>query len=485
MSSQRLHLSLVSHTNIGKTTLARTLLGRDIGEVRDQAHVTAEAESHPMIELADGSALLLWDTPGFGDSPRIAKRLRQRGNPIGWFLSEVLDRWLNRPLWSSQQVIRNVRDESDVVLYLVNAAERPSDVAYVDAEMEILSWIGKPVIVLLNQIGVPRPVEQEAAEKAAWQAHLSCHPLVRDVLPLDAFARCWVQELTLLSAIVGVLDDAHRPLGERLQAAWQARRLDTYRQSVQAMADYLYSLTRDAEAIGETGLWSKIKQTVGISGGAAEAAQQKAMDALAGRAAAALRLLTDELIALYGLKGRASQAVLQRLAEASRVDQAASAEGAAVVGGVLAGALSRLSADLMAGGLTIGTGALVGAILGALGGAGIARGYNIIAGKEGATARWSNEALTRFYGEAMLLYLAVAHFGRGRGDWSRAENPPHWQGEVQRQCAEDAALLDDIWRDCADAMAGEAPRQAIADSLEHGLDAVLARLYPAATGYRE
>ena len=33
-------LSLVSHTNAGKTTLARTLLGRDIGEVRDEAHVT-------------------------------------------------------------------------------------------------------------------------------------------------------------------------------------------------------------------------------------------------------------------------------------------------------------------------------------------------------------------------------------------------------------------------------------------------------------
>ena len=37
---QTLSLSLVSHTNVGKTTLARTLLARDIGEVRDEAHVT-------------------------------------------------------------------------------------------------------------------------------------------------------------------------------------------------------------------------------------------------------------------------------------------------------------------------------------------------------------------------------------------------------------------------------------------------------------
>jgi len=32
MAPTTIALSLVSHTNVGKTTLARTLLGRDIGE---------------------------------------------------------------------------------------------------------------------------------------------------------------------------------------------------------------------------------------------------------------------------------------------------------------------------------------------------------------------------------------------------------------------------------------------------------------------
>jgi peptide subunit release factor RF-3 len=36
----RVDLALVSHTNAGKTTLARTLLARDVGEVRDAPHVT-------------------------------------------------------------------------------------------------------------------------------------------------------------------------------------------------------------------------------------------------------------------------------------------------------------------------------------------------------------------------------------------------------------------------------------------------------------
>ena len=101
--------SLVSHTNVGKTTLARTLLQREIGEVRDQAHVTEFAEAHLLIESAAGDRLLLWDTPGFGDSVRLLRRMRQSEQPLGWFLSAVWDRWRDRAFWSSQQTLRHVR----------------------------------------------------------------------------------------------------------------------------------------------------------------------------------------------------------------------------------------------------------------------------------------------------------------------------------------------------------------------------------------
>ena len=79
----QVELSLVSHTNAGKTTLARTLLGRDIGEIRDAAHVTEIAEGHVLIDSPAGDRLSLWDTPGFGDSHRLARRLEQSGSPIG------------------------------------------------------------------------------------------------------------------------------------------------------------------------------------------------------------------------------------------------------------------------------------------------------------------------------------------------------------------------------------------------------------------
>jgi GTP-binding protein EngB required for normal cell division len=126
-SANAIALSLISHTNAGKTTLARTLLGREVGEVRDAPHVTTQARSYTLMDTPEGDALVLWDTPGFGDSARLARRLAQQGNPIGWFLSQVWDRFHDRPFYLTQQAVRNVRDECDIVLYLVNASEAPAD----------------------------------------------------------------------------------------------------------------------------------------------------------------------------------------------------------------------------------------------------------------------------------------------------------------------------------------------------------------------
>ena len=56
---QKINLSLVSHTNVGKTTLARTLLGRDIGEVGDRSHVTTEPEDYVLLRAPDDSELIL------------------------------------------------------------------------------------------------------------------------------------------------------------------------------------------------------------------------------------------------------------------------------------------------------------------------------------------------------------------------------------------------------------------------------------------
>ena len=161
-------LCLISHTNVGKTTLARTLLRRDVGDVRDEAHVTGASTGYTLIESPEGDALRIWDTPGFGDSARLLRRLEGSGNPLGWLLSQVWDRFADRPFFSSQAAVRTVREEADLVLYLVNAAEDPAGAGYLEPEMRIVGWTGKPTLVLLNQLGAPRPAAEERAEAERW-----------------------------------------------------------------------------------------------------------------------------------------------------------------------------------------------------------------------------------------------------------------------------------------------------------------------------
>ena len=55
------------------------------------------------------------------------------------------------------------------MLYLVNAGEQPDDAGYVAPELEVLEWIGKPVIVLLNQTGPPRPRDEDALAETRWR----------------------------------------------------------------------------------------------------------------------------------------------------------------------------------------------------------------------------------------------------------------------------------------------------------------------------
>ena len=81
--ARTISLSLISHTNVGKTTLARTLLGRDVGEVRDEAHVTDSADEHTLVETPRRDRHRLRDTQGIGDSARLANRLEDYGEPIG------------------------------------------------------------------------------------------------------------------------------------------------------------------------------------------------------------------------------------------------------------------------------------------------------------------------------------------------------------------------------------------------------------------
>ena len=479
-------LSLVSHTNAGKTTLARTLLGRDIGEVRDAPHVTEFADVFTMLETPQGETLRLWDTPGFGDSLRLAKRLRESTGAMGWFLSEVWDRWRDRPFWASQQALRNVRDEADVMLYLVNASEQPEAAGYVRPEMELLAWVGKPVIVLLNQLGVPREAAMEGAELEQWRRHLAAFVQVKAVLPLDAFARCWVQEGGLLQAIEAALAGEHRALMGRLRVAWENQRLATFEASVESIAASLARLAGAFEVVPDAGSLRTKLRSVGAAlgvGSSEESPAALAQKKLAERMAEEVRGNTLVLIRLHGLDGQVQAEILSRLATHFETRLRLDEGKAAVWGGLVTGAIAGLKADVLSGGLTLGGGLIAGGLLGALGAAGLARCVNLVRGTDRSWLAWNAESLDAMVDAALLRYLTVAHFGRGRGEWVEGESPPQWKDITREALALHRNTLATLWasRDARSDDAQESARlsAALALVVRGAAATALQLLYPA------
>jgi hypothetical protein len=229
---------------------------------------------------------------------------------------------------------------------------------------------------------------------------------------------------------------------------------------------------------GAAGALQGIGRSLGLRKDAAENAQSRASQAMAARLDESLRRSTDELIELHGLEGRASGEVIARLGSGVIVDAPLSEGKAAMMGGVVSGALTGLAADLAAGGLTFGAGMLTGAVLGALGGAGIARGLNIARGKSGTTLRWDDAFLSRLVESALLRYLAVAHYGRGRGDWAESEYPPFWPPLVAQIAGAKRDRLAAIWAKrepaCDVATIARDLQEVLSDSASETLD----RLYP-------
>jgi hypothetical protein len=439
-------LSLISHTNVGKTSLARTLLRREIGEVRDQPHVTTVAEAHVLIET-DDARLLLWDTPGFGDTARLMARLRREGDPIGWFLHQAWDRAMNRPLWCSQEAVRNVRNEADVVLYLVNATEDPEAAGYLTLELELLSWMSRPVLVVLNQVGASdarRTIER-------WQQHLASVPVVRGVLSLDAFSRAWVEESLVFERVAGQLEGDKRAAMDRLLRAWNDRNLRVFDDAIDAMARYLADVAVDREPIGSasTAGAAWFRERLADLRALSRVDRERAMGALFDRVQTATRRLMDRLIHLHQLSGASQVQVERRLEDAAiQGDEAINPTTGAIAGGAVSGLLAGLGADVLAGGLSLGGGAIVGAMLGALGGYAFGGAYRLAIGGESGI-QFQPAALDRLAREAVLRYLLVAHHGRGRGDYADLDSPAHWAADVDAQLARRRDAMQAAWREAA------------------------------------
>jgi hypothetical protein len=91
---------------------------------------------------------------------------------------------------------------------------------------------------------------------------------------------------------------------------------------------------------------------------------------------------------------------------------------------------------------------------------------------------WGTPSLDALAAAAILRYLAVAHFGRGRGRYVEGEAPPFWRDEVTRAVADHAETLHTLWENAAQSEDVEQLMHDLQNTLAGATAEVLDRLYP-------
>jgi hypothetical protein len=112
-------------------------------------------------------------------------------------------------------------------------------------------------------------------------------------------------------------------------------------------------------------------------------------------------------------------------------------------------------------------------------------GMELLRGEAASRVVWSEAFLDRLCADTLMRYLAVAHFGRGAGEYRAREQPALWRVAVDRALAPRRPALHEAFAQARREGLGDPVRET---ALELGgpvgaaLRAVLAELYPEASG---
>ena len=349
-----LTLAVVGHTNVGKTSLLRTLT-RDVGfgEVSHRPSTTRHVEGARLS--VDGQALLeLYDTPGLEDAIALLDFLERLDRP-----GERLDgpARLERMLQGSEarqrfeqeaKVLRQLL-ASDAGLYVIDARE-PVLAKYRD-ELQVLASSGKPLLPVLNFVSSASHREHEWREALA---RLGLHALVRfdSVAPPEDGERRLYESLALLL-------EHSRPALQRLIDDQQAQRIARQASALRLIADLLIDCAacrRRVTSEAAANAIEDLRQAV-------RTREQRCVEAL---------------LKLYAFRREDASATDLPLLDGRWGDDLFHPDtlkqlGVKVGGGIAAGAAAGAGVDLLVGGLTLGMAAIAGAIAG--GALQTARGY--------------------------------------------------------------------------------------------------------------
>ncbi|WP_312233968.1 GTPase/DUF3482 domain-containing protein, partial [Stutzerimonas nitrititolerans] len=352
--SAPLKLALVGHTNVGKTSLLRTLT-RDVsfGEVSHRPSTTRHVEGARLS--VDGEPLLeLYDTPGLEDAIALLDHLERIERP-----GERLDgpartaRFLEgseaRQRFEQEAKVLRQLLASDAGLYVIDARE-PVLAKYKD-ELAVLAGCGKPLLPVLNFVAQPGHGEERWREALA---RLGLHALVR----FDSVAPPIDGERRLYESLALLLEQSRAKL-QRLIEDHEAQAAARLSEGNRLIAELLVDVAACRRGVAaqpelERGAIRELHDAV-------RAREQRCVEAL---------------LRLYGFRAQDAATADLPLLDGRWGDDLFNPEtlkqlGVKIGGGMAAGAAAGAGVDLMVGGITLGAAALLGAIAG--GGAQTAR----------------------------------------------------------------------------------------------------------------
>ncbi|WP_314408046.1 DUF3482 domain-containing protein [Pseudomonas kuykendallii] len=354
--SAPLKLAVVGHTNVGKTSLLRTLT-RDIGfgEVSHRPSTTRHVEGARLS--VDGEALLeLYDTPGLEDAIALLDHLERSERPGERLdgparLARFLDGSEARQRFEQEAKVLRQLLASDAGLYVIDARE-PVLAKYRD-ELAVLAGCGKPLLPVLNFIASPGTREDDWREALA---RLGLHALVR----FDSVAPPLDGERRLYESLALLLERS-RPQLERLIADHEAQARARQEDGRRLIAELLVDIAACRRQVAT-------EPTVARS----------AVMALHEDVRRREQQCVDALLRLYAFDGGTADVTDLPLLDGRWGDDLFNPEtlkqlSVNLGSGVAAGAAAGAGVDLLVGGLTLGAAALVGALAG--GGAQTARHY--------------------------------------------------------------------------------------------------------------
>ena len=354
--TKALKLAVVGHTNVGKTSLLRTLTRDvDFGEVSHRPSTTRHVEG-ARLSVAGEALLELYDTPGLEDAIDLLdylERLERPGERLDGpaRLARFLDSNEARQRFEQEaKVIRQLLS-SDAGLYVIDARE-PVLAKYRD-ELAVLADCGKPLLPVLNFTASPQQREPQWREALA---RLGLHALVR----FDSAAPPADGEQRLYQSLALLLEPA-RPQLQRLLDEHQAQRELRQQAGQRLIAELLLDVAACRRSVPSN-----------------PTEEQTALSNLHQQIRQREQQCVDALLRLYDFRSSDAEAGTLPLLDGRWGDDLFNPEtlkqlGIKVGGGMAAGAATGAGIDLMVGGITMGAAALLGALAG--GGLQTARNY--------------------------------------------------------------------------------------------------------------